>query len=85
MADQMSKSPTSGCRFPAALTSVDMEACVGITSGGLGDPANYGRVKAARAKIAMWPFVGDHKAIRARSIQSEQEGHQCNRTRGVKR
>ena len=65
MADQMSKSPTSGCRFPAALTSVDMEACVGITPGELGAPVNYGRMKAARSKIAMWLFVSDRKAVRA--------------------
>jgi hypothetical protein len=72
MAEPKSNSPTSGCRFPAALTSVDMEACVGVTPGELGAPANYGRVKAARAKIAMWRLVGDDKAARAARFSGDE-------------
>ncbi len=59
-------SPTAGCTAPAAITASDMEACVGITRGELGAPANRGRVKAAQAKIAAWRFVGGDRAVRAR-------------------
>jgi hypothetical protein len=64
--------PTSGCRFPAALTSADMEACVGVTPGEPDAPTNYARVKAARAKIAMWPLVRDHKAVQAARLNRDE-------------
>jgi len=72
IAEMRSNSPTSGCRFPAALTSADMEAGVGITPGELGDPVNHGRIKAARTKIAMWLVVGDHKAVRAAGFDRDE-------------
>jgi hypothetical protein len=50
-----------------------MEACVGITPGEFGAPVNYGRMKAARAKIAMWPLVGDHKAVLAARFNRDEK------------
>ncbi len=64
MAQPKENVPTAGCRFPASITSSDVEAYVGITPGEIGAPPNVSRVNAARVKIAMWPFVGDDRAKR---------------------
>ena len=49
---------------PATLTMTDVLAVVGITKGEYGAPPNAKRVQAAREKFAMWPFVGDDRAVR---------------------
>ena len=52
----------------ASITATESLANVCITGKrreDLGTPANAGQVRAAKAKIAAWPLVGDDKAPRA--------------------
>jgi len=49
---------------PCAISAREMDAVVGITPGDLGMPPNQRMVKEARDKLALWPFVGDTRAVR---------------------
>ena len=64
MALQLKKRERSKRPSPATLTYLDVLAVAGIAESKFNGPTEAEILEAKREKLALWPFIGDTKAVR---------------------